>query len=144
VHSLLAYGYARQVSAFPFSLLISPAAELLLLLYSIWQCYVYYVIGSLSNDISKLAHIAGFYKGIQSAGASVAYDQDHRLQPYMTNLAVTWSLCGAGLLFAIPLLLYRVTDSTPVESEVTVPGREEEIKAANEVRYDLDAKVSEA
>lgn len=105
---------------------------------SIWQCYVYYLIGSLSNDLSKLAHIAGFYKGIQSAGASVAYNQDYNLAPYMTNLAVTWALCGAGLLFALPLLHFRVTDTTLAQSEITVPGREEEVKAGMEAAYDSE------
>lgn len=35
---------------------------------------------------------------------------DSNLAPYMTELAVSWGLNAAGILFVIPVILLRVTD----------------------------------
>lgn len=41
-----------------------------------WQTYAYWMMGALSNEPRKLAYFAGFYKGIQSAGAAVVWRLD--------------------------------------------------------------------
>ena len=43
---------------------------------AMWQTYAYWLMGALSNDPRKLAYFAGFYKGIQSAGAAVVWRMD--------------------------------------------------------------------
>lgn len=43
---------------------------------AMWQTYAYWLMGALSNDPRKLAYFAGFYKGIQSAGAAVVWRLD--------------------------------------------------------------------
>ncbi|KZT27994.1 MFS general substrate transporter [Neolentinus lepideus HHB14362 ss-1] len=43
---------------------------------AIWQTVVYWVLGTMSDDPAKLAHFAGFYKGIQSAGVAIAFRAD--------------------------------------------------------------------
>ena len=43
---------------------------------AMWQTYAYWLMGALSNDSRKLAYFAGFYKGIQSAGAAVVWRMD--------------------------------------------------------------------
>lgn len=59
---------------------------------------------------------------------------DNDKHPYMTNLAVTWGLCAAGMLFVIPVIALRVKEHTDPLQEVTVPGRAEAIAAVdNEV-----------
>lgn len=35
---------------------------------------------------------------------------DSNLTPYMTELAVTWALCAAGIVFIAPVIYYRVKD----------------------------------
>ncbi|TKY87990.1 hypothetical protein EX895_003086 [Sporisorium graminicola] len=99
---------------------------------AIWQTLAYWLMGACSNDLSKLGYLAGFYKSIQSAGAAGAYAMDNDKHPYMTNLAVTWGICVAGMLFALPVIALRVTEHTDPLQEVTVPGRAEEIAAVDE------------
>nr|CRX79206.1 hypothetical protein ls5931a1_00003 [Leucosporidium scottii] len=71
-----------------------------------------WLMGAMSNDSSQLAHLVGFYKAIQSAGAAGVFRMDSNLAPYMTELAVSWGLNAAGILFVIPVILLRVTDHT--------------------------------
>lgn len=99
---------------------------------SVWQCFTYWLMGAISNDLSKLAVIAGLYKSIQSAGAATAFGLDHAKQPYMTILAVTWAICAGGLFLAVPVIAVRVTEHTDPLSEKTAPGRELEVQAATE------------
>lgn len=94
---------------------------------AVWQNLAYWLIGACSNDLSKLGYLAGFYKSIQSAGAAGAFAMDNDKHPFMTNLAVTWGLCVAGMLFVIPVIALRVKEHTDPLQEVTVPGRAEEI-----------------
>ena len=102
------------------------------LLDSITQCFTYWLFSAMSNDMAKLAHYVGFYKSIQSAGASVAFSVDGRGNvPYMNELAASWALNAGGLLFALPVVLMRVKDTTAVEGEKTVEGREKEIEEIN-------------
>ncbi|GAC97899.1 UNC93-like protein [Pseudozyma hubeiensis SY62] len=57
---------------------------------------------------------------------------DNDKHPFMTNLAVTWGLCAAGLIFVIPVIALRVKEHTDALQEVTVPGRAEEIAAVEQ------------
>ncbi len=98
---------------------------------AIWQNLAYWLIGACSNDLSKLGYLAGFYKSMQSAGAAGAFAMDNDKHPFMTNLAVTWGLCAAGMIFIIPVIALRVTEHTDPLQEVTVPGRAEEIAAVD-------------
>ena len=41
-----------------------------------FQGLAYYTMSSLTNDTFKLARMAGYYKGIQSAGSAVAFGMD--------------------------------------------------------------------
>ncbi|PWN37733.1 MFS general substrate transporter [Meira miltonrushii] len=99
---------------------------------AVWQSFAYALMGAFSNDMSKLAFLAGFYKSIQSAGGATGFAMDSASVPYMTIMAVTWALCAAGLVIALPVLMFRVTESTNPLTEITAPGREEEVKKAAE------------
>ncbi|KAJ7731927.1 MFS general substrate transporter [Mycena maculata] len=46
------------------------------LLDAMWQTSVYWMMGAMSNDPSKLAYFTGFYKSIQSAGAAGVWRAD--------------------------------------------------------------------
>ncbi|KAJ7228968.1 MFS general substrate transporter [Mycena pura] len=87
------------------------------LLDAMWQTMVYWMMGAMSNDPSKLAYFAGFYKSIQSAGAAGAWRADAILLPFMNVFASTWALCAAGLVFALPMIYLRVKETTALEDE---------------------------
>lgn len=67
-------------------------------------------MGALSNDASQLAHLVGFYKAIQSAGAAGIYRMDSQLAPFMTELATSWGLAAAGIVFVVPVIWLKVKD----------------------------------
>lgn len=103
---------------------------------ALWQAFAYTLIGAFSNDMSKLAFLAGFYKSIQSAGGATGFAMDGGSVAYMTILAVTWAVCAAGMIIVLPVLYWRVTNSTSPLSEITAPGREIEVKRATEEAID--------
>ncbi|KAJ7667689.1 MFS general substrate transporter [Mycena polygramma] len=84
---------------------------------AMWQTSVYWMMGAMSNDPSKLAYFTGFYKSIQSAGSVGSWRADAVKLPYMNVFASTWALCAAGLLFALPMIYLRVHDHTELEEE---------------------------
>ncbi|KAF7509629.1 hypothetical protein GJ744_007667 [Endocarpon pusillum] len=85
---------------------------------AMWQTYVYWLLGSLTNNGRKLANFTGFYKGIQSAGGAIAPAIDNRKVPYMTNLATAWGLLAGSLIVATPLIFMKVQDTTSLEEDL--------------------------
>ncbi|KAL3470449.1 major facilitator superfamily domain-containing protein [Aspergillus californicus] len=83
-----------------------------------FQTSVYWFMGSLSNNGRKLANFAGFYKGIQSAGAAGMWAMDFNNKPYMTMFASCWGLLGASLLIAAPVIFLKVKDHTELEDDL--------------------------
>ncbi|KAJ2887600.1 hypothetical protein FB639_001193 [Coemansia asiatica] len=71
---------------------------------ALYQNFAYWIIGSLTNDNQKLSRYAGFYKGIQSLGATVAWQLDAKSVSYMNQLIGNWVLLGISL----PPMLYVV------------------------------------
>jgi hypothetical protein len=78
---------------------------------STWQTYAYWLMGALSNEPRKLAYFAGFYKSLQSAGAAVVWRIDALGYPFITIFGSSWGLCGAGLLFALPLVYTKIAET---------------------------------
>jgi hypothetical protein len=54
-------------------------------------------MGALSNSGRKAANLAGFYKGIQSAGAAIFWRLDSLKKPYNTMFGATVSALGRPL-----------------------------------------------
>lgn len=75
-------------------------------------------MGALTNNGRKLANFAGFYKGIQSAGAVVIFRIDTLKAPYMNEFASCWGLLAGSLLIALPLILMKVRDTVPLEEDI--------------------------
>ncbi|KAF9219176.1 MFS general substrate transporter [Gyrodon lividus] len=88
------------------------------LLDSMWQTFAYWLMGAMSNDLAKLAVFAGFYKSLQSCGAAGVWRADGVLLPYMNIFISTWVLTAAGMIFAFPMVYFRVKDRTEGEEEV--------------------------
>lgn len=87
---------------------------------AIWQTNIYWYMGALSNSGRKAANLAGFYKGIQSAGAAVfwALDGPKVALPFDTIFAATWGTLGGSLLIASPLILFKIQDHVSVEEDL--------------------------
>ncbi|EMC92678.1 hypothetical protein BAUCODRAFT_37580 [Baudoinia panamericana UAMH 10762] len=85
-----------------------------------WQTCVYWFMGALSNNSRKLANFAGFYKGIQSAGAAIFWRLDGlpNAPPYMNLLASCWALLAGSLLIAAPVMILKIKDTTPIEQDL--------------------------
>ncbi|CAN6655245.1 hypothetical protein TRVA0_028S00320 [Trichomonascus vanleenenianus] len=85
---------------------------------AVWQTYVYWLLGALTNSSRKLGLYAGFYKGIQSAGSAIVWRLDAMEVEYMSLFASSWGLLAASLVISLPLVLWRVKESTDFEDDV--------------------------
>ncbi|KAF5355793.1 hypothetical protein D9756_004299 [Leucocoprinus leucothites] len=85
---------------------------------SVWQVTSYWIMGAMSNDPAKLAYYSGFYKSLQSAGAAGMWRADAVGLPFMNIFLSTWVLLIAGLVFALPMIHWRVKDQTEGEDEL--------------------------
>ncbi|KAF2767620.1 MFS general substrate transporter [Teratosphaeria nubilosa] len=85
-----------------------------------WQTCVYWFMGALTNNSRKLANFAGFYKGIQSAGAAIIWRLDglSDAPPYMNLFASCWGLLAGSLVIAAPVMIWKIKDTIPVEEDV--------------------------
>ncbi|EHY53952.1 hypothetical protein HRR83_004597 [Exophiala dermatitidis] len=75
-------------------------------------------MGAISNNSRKLAHFAGFYKGIQSAGAAIVWRWDELNATYVSQFASFWILLGDSLIVAPPVLILKIKDTVPVEEDL--------------------------
>ncbi|KAK0456962.1 hypothetical protein EV421DRAFT_2013949 [Armillaria borealis] len=84
---------------------------------AMWQTTAYWLMGAMSNDPSKLAFFAGFYKSIQSAGAAGIWREDTVKIPYMNMFISEWALLVGGLVFALPMVILRIKNHTDLDDE---------------------------
>jgi MFS family permease len=84
---------------------------------AMWQTYVYWLMGALTNSTRKLALYAGFYKGIQSAGAAVIWRLDANLMSGKNEFITCWVLIFASLLIASPVVWTKVDNHTDEEAD---------------------------
>lgn len=75
-------------------------------------------MGAMSNNSRKLANFAGFYKGIQSAGAAIAASIDSREPTFMAEFGTNWGLLAGSLVIAAPIIYRYVKDTVPVEEDL--------------------------
>ncbi|KAF5863410.1 hypothetical protein ETB97_010168 [Aspergillus alliaceus] len=83
-----------------------------------FQTCAYWFMGSLTNNARKLANFAGFYKGIQSAGAAGMWALDLDKTPFMTEFASCWGLLLASLLIASPVIFFKIKDHIDIEDDL--------------------------
>ncbi|RAR07245.1 MFS general substrate transporter [Stemphylium lycopersici] len=83
-----------------------------------WQTCVYWFMGAISNNSRKLANFAGFYKGIQSAGAAIIFRLDGYETPYMNMFLSSWILLAGSLVVALPVMLLKIKDTVSVEEDL--------------------------
>ncbi|KAI1120656.1 MFS general substrate transporter [Nemania abortiva] len=83
-----------------------------------WQTSIYWWMGALSNSGRKTANMAGFYKGIQSAGAAVFWALDGHKVSYRVLYGVTFGICAVSILIAAPVIWLRIKDTTTLEEDL--------------------------
>ncbi|KAL2753505.1 hypothetical protein ACRALDRAFT_2049101 [Sodiomyces alcalophilus JCM 7366] len=87
-----------------------------------WQTCIYWYMGAISNSSRTAANLAGFYKGLQSAGAAVYWALDNQKLDYNIMFYSTWGLLAGSLLLAAPVVFMRITDTTDIEHDIKGTG----------------------
>ncbi|KAF7549882.1 hypothetical protein G7Z17_g6084 [Cylindrodendrum hubeiense] len=83
-----------------------------------WQTCMYWYMGALSNNGRKAANLAGFYKGIQSAGAAIFWRLDGLGKPFDTIFGATWGCLAGSILIGAPVIFMRIKDSVTIEEDL--------------------------
>lgn len=83
-----------------------------------WQTSIYWYMGALSNSGRKAANMAGYYKGIQSAGAAIFWRLDSWEMEFMTEFAINWAILAGALLIAAPVIVMKIKDTTSLEEDL--------------------------
>ncbi|ORY59625.1 DUF895 domain protein [Pseudomassariella vexata] len=93
---------------------VSAGPIILLMAYYIadaaYQGLAYYTMSSITNDPFRLARMAGYYKGVQSAGAAISFGMDAVKTAFLGEILVSWLL----LLVSLPLcawVLWGIRDT---------------------------------
>ncbi|GEQ70427.1 hypothetical protein JCM33374_g4104 [Metschnikowia sp. JCM 33374] len=84
---------------------------------AIFQSFIFWVLGTLSNNPKKVALYASFYKSLQSAFAAIGWRLDALGTSYMAMFGASWGLVQGSLLLAAPLVLFMVTETTAAEDD---------------------------
>ncbi|KAI3457913.1 hypothetical protein Pfo_014575 [Paulownia fortunei] len=87
------------------------------LLDAMFQSMVYWVIGALADDTEILSRYTGFYKGVQSAGAAVAWQIDTHKVPFLNELITNWALMTVSYPLLALLIIRAVKDDNEVEEK---------------------------
>lgn len=87
------------------------------LLDAMFQSMVYWVIGALADDSEILSRFSGFYKGMQSAGAAVAWQVDTKKVPLLSQLIVNWSLTTVSYPLLLLLVFLAIKDDDKSDEE---------------------------
>lgn len=82
---------------------------------------------------------AGFYKGIQSAGAAIFWRLDGLKTPYMTLFGATWGCLAASLVIAAPVIILKIKDQVTMEEDLKFSDETIEDVVVSEKRLDHDA-----
>ncbi|KAL7147245.1 hypothetical protein ABFS83_06G095600 [Erythranthe nasuta] len=89
------------------------------LLDAMFQSMVYWVIGALADDSEVLSRYNGFYKGVQSAGAAIAWQIDTHKVPFLNELVTNWALMTVSYPLLALLIIRAVKDENEVDEEKT-------------------------
>ena len=93
-------------------------------------------MGAITNNSRKLANFAGFYKGIQSAGAAIMWRLDGLGTPYMSLFASCWALLAGSLVIALPVMMLKIKDTVPLEEDLKFTDETVEDVIGHQVKTD--------
>ncbi|CAM0137651.1 hypothetical protein VKS41_000849 [Umbelopsis sp. WA50703] len=87
---------------------------------ALYQSYLYWLMGAMSNDPGMLARYAGFYKAVQSAGGAISFGIDAAHTDLRWECLISWLLVFISFPL-IALVTWNITD-TNITSEDFVDG----------------------
>jgi hypothetical protein len=93
-------------------------------------------MGAITNNSRKLANFAGFYKGIQSAGAAIIWRLDGYKVPYMNLFISCWVLLAGSLVIALPVMVLKIRDTVPIEEDLKFTDETIDDVIGHKVTYD--------
>ncbi|KAI9253539.1 major facilitator superfamily domain-containing protein [Phascolomyces articulosus] len=86
---------------------------------AMYQSYMYWLMGAMSNDPSLLARYAGFYKAVQSAGSACSFGIDTGHVRLRWACLISWLLLAASFPL-IGLVANQITQTSVTEEEYAV------------------------
>ncbi|KAI8975218.1 major facilitator superfamily domain-containing protein [Mycotypha africana] len=106
---------------------------------AIYQGFIYWLLGTMTNDTERAARYGGFYKTIQNAAAAIAAQLDAKHTPFMTQLAVNFAIEGAGLVLTY-LICWTVSDVTVEKVDNLADGGNPEVLVGGHVETIEDGR----
>ncbi|KAL1861897.1 hypothetical protein Plec18167_001316 [Paecilomyces lecythidis] len=83
-----------------------------------FQTCTYWYMGALTNNSRKLANFAGFYKGIQSAGAAITWRMDAMGIAFIREFAASWGLLAGSIVIASPVVFLKIKESIDIVDDL--------------------------
>ncbi len=81
-----------------------------------WQCYAYWIMGTLSNDPLVLSMYGAFCKVFGAIGNAIVASLDADKVSYVTMFGSYWGLTAGSLLIMLPLVLKRVSNTSIISA----------------------------
>ena len=85
-----------------------------------FQGLAYYTMSTMSNDPFKLARMAGYYKGVQSAGGAISFGMDAVKTSFLGEILISWLLLLVSLPLCAWVLWYTRETNYDIEAVVKV------------------------
>ena len=84
---------------------------------AIFQTYIFWLLGALSNNPRTVALYGGMYKGVQSAGGAITWALESNGIAYMSFFGSSWGLIHGSLVVAAPLVFFYIKETTDLEDD---------------------------
>lgn len=117
---------------------------------AMYQGYIYWLMGTMTNDVERAARYGGFYKTIQNACKAIADQLEATEVAYMTQLIIIFTINTVGLLLAlfvakgVPNVTFETIEN--LENGLTVGtlvgGRLRDINSKNNLTVHTDESLS--
>jgi hypothetical protein len=99
---------------------------------AIYQGFIYWLLGTMTNDTERAARYGGFYKTIQNAFAAIAAQVDAIHTPFMTQIYINLAIEGVGLILAY-IVCFKVSDVTVEHVDNLIDGHNPEVMVGGQI-----------
>ncbi|CAO3633178.1 unnamed protein product [Cunninghamella blakesleeana] len=102
---------------------------------ALYQSYLYWLMGAMSNDPSILSRYAGFYKALQSAGAAISFGID------AANIPLKWEclICWILIMISFPpmFIVANSVSDTNVTEDVSTEDKKAYSISMDDEKYEI-------
>lgn len=99
---------------------------------AIYQGFIYWLLGTMTNDTERAARYGGFYKTIQNAFSAISSQVDAIHTPFMTQLYINFAIEGVGLLLTY-IVCFKVSDVTVEQVDNLIDGHNPEVLVGGQI-----------